>query len=174
MVAALVALVLAQDLPDLFGPPPDPRAPAPLPLPSKKRDAPLVIPPADGPVPEGVPTPAPEVEKPAFVRRPHDDTRERLMDERLHLLDARPTLTAPTVMMTGGAIGMIIGAVVTLVLVASPAFRSPDQTPLYVTSCFDLLAVGAFGFGIVWLRESWLIRDLYGERIEALDQELGW
>ena len=170
MAAALVALLLAQE-PDLFGgdPPPDS---TPLP-PKKGEDAPLVIPPADGPVPDGVPKgeDAPPLKPP--VARPKDQHRALLQIERQHLLDDRPSYVVPTLVTTAGGLALVIGAALSLIGLAA-ALADDVQPTFVVGTVLGFVGLGGLVFGLIWEREVSLDREPFNARIEEIDQELGW
>ena len=178
MAAVVVALLLAQDIeiPDLFGPPDEPPAvPAPTPKPAVP-PAPLVIPPADGPVPDGVPTPnvaAPVVRKKAAP----DRTREVLLEERLQLLRELPSFTPPTIATTLGGLALIIGGTLTAVgatYAFSDRAADKDKALFYLGAPLGVLGLAGLVFGLIWERERWLNREPYVDRIDAIERELGW
>ena len=171
VAAALVALLLAQEH-DLFGeeaPPAD----APPPTRPKHDDAPLVIPPPDGPVPDGVPKGVDAVPLKAPAHRPKDEERALLLVERQHLLDARPGFLVPTTVTTLGGLALVFGVTLTLLGLAA-ALRNEVQAPFAAGAALGFVGLGGFIFGLVWEREVTLAREPFNERIEAIDQELGW
>ena len=170
MGAVLVALLLAQE-PDLFGD--EEPAPVPESPPPRQPDTPLVIPPADGPVPDGVP----KAEEPAplkpHVPRPKDEERAALQAERQHLLDTRPSFTVPTVVTTLGGVGFVLGGTVALVGL-DQAVRSRVDVSFALGAALGFVGLAAFVFGLVWERETALAREAFDERIDVIDQELNW
>lgn len=173
MAAALVALLLAQE-PDLLGgdepwtPPDTGEAP-----PRKGDDAPLVIPPPDGPVPDGVPKGEDALPLKPPAARPKDQHRALLQIERQHLLDGRPSFVVPTVVTALGGLGLVIGAALSLIGL-SAALRDDVQPSFVLGTVLGFIGLGGLVFGLIWEREVSLDREPFNERIEEIEQELGW
>lgn len=173
MTAVLVALLLAQE-PDPFGgdEPSTPTDATPLP-PKKGEDAPLVIPPPDGPVPDGVPKgeDAPPWKPP--VARPKDQHRALLQIERQQLLDGRPSYLVPTMVTTLGGLGLVIGAALALIGL-SAALQDDVKVSFVGGTVLGFAGLGGLVFGLIWEREVSLDREPFNARIEEIEQELGW
>jgi hypothetical protein len=174
MMAVLVALALAQST-DLFGDGDEPPVvePPPVTTPKPKDDAPLVIPPADGEVPEGVP----KGEDPAPLKppkpRPLDFERRELALERQRLLDTIPSYVPPALLATGGALVLIAG-ITFLAVGLDGALRGRPGADFWVGAPATLVGLASFVFGFMWGRERSLDREPFEERIEEIEKELGW
>ncbi|MBL8954926.1 MAG: hypothetical protein JNK82_29385 [Myxococcaceae bacterium] len=175
MTAVLVALVLAQST-DLFGGDGDAPAvvePPPVVTPKPKDDAPLVRPPPDGEVPDGVP----KGEDPSPLAppkpRPMDFERRELALERQRLLDAMPSYVPPALLATGGGL-LLIAGVSFLATGLDAALKGQPGPDFWFGAPSTLVGLAAFVFGFMWGRERSLDREPFEARIEEIEKELGW
>lgn len=179
MGAVLVALLL-QQAPDLFGDDPFDSGPAPNspdspPQPRPRQDdGPLVIPPPDGPVPDGVPKgehAAPL--KPPPIARGRDEWRIQLAAERQKLLDDMPKYGVPVAVTAIGGVAFLFGGAFAL-LGLPAALRGKFEPTFSIGAPMGVIGLGALVFGLIWVRERWLDRDPFWERIHEIETELGW
>ncbi len=173
MSAVLVALVLAQST-DLLGGGDEP-PPVEQPPPSKrpKDDAPLVIPPPDGPVPDGVPKGEDAPPLKARPSLPLDLHRRELVIERQKLIDTMPSYVPPALLVTGGGLALLTG-ITFLATGLEAALQGHPGPDFIVGASGTLVGLAAFVFGFIWGRERSLDREPFEERIEEIEQELGW
>lgn len=166
MGAALVALLLTQDF-ELV-PEEAPETPPPA-----RDETPLVIPPPDGPVPDGVPKGEDAPPLKPHVPLPQDEQRRALLVERQHLLDSRPSYVPPIALSVVGGVSTIFGAGL-LGMGVPRAIHGQVVETFIIGLPMTLLGLAAFGFGLVWVRERVLDREPYDERIHEIERELFW